>query len=185
MKHKGTQTIKTDRLILRALREGDAPSMFRNYCSDSEVTKYLTWPSHSTIESTKSLVEMWLLEYENKNCYRFAITLKENPDNVIGTIDVVSQDAQTNSAEIGYCIGRAFWGRGIVTEAFFAVIDYLFNMAGFNRIFARHDTENEASGRVMQKCGMKFEGILRKSSRNNRGIVDMAVYSILLDEYMK
>ncbi len=183
MNHKGTQTIKTDRLMLRALQSGDAPSMFQNYCSDSEVTKYLTWPAHSTIESTDRLLEMWLSEYNKKDCYRWAITLKDDIENVVGTIDVVSQDAKTDSAEIGYCIGKNFWGGGIMTEALSAVIGYLFGECEFKRVFARHDTQNAASGRVMQKNGMKLDGVLRRADRNNRGIVDTAVYSILISEY--
>jgi len=87
--------------------------------------------------------------------------------------------------EIGYCIGEKWWGQGIVTEAFRALIPYFFEKVGANRIQARHDSQNPASGRVMQKSGLTYEGTLRKADVNNTGIVDACMYSILKDEYFQ
>ena len=86
------------------------------------------------------------------------------------------------SAEIGYCLGRAFWGRGIMPEALRAVMDYLFDTAGLNRVWAGHDVNNPKSGRVMEKAGMRKEGILRASGINNQGIRDVAVWAALRDD---
>ncbi len=183
LKQVGTMPIETNRLMLRKFQSGDAVSMFENYCCDERVTKYLTWKPHSSISATKSVLELWIEEYKKDGYYQWAIALKEAPEVVIGSIAVVSQELTTRSAEIGYCLAEAYWGYGIMSEALAAAIKYLFLEGEFLRVFARHDTENEASGRVMQKCGMSFEGVLRKSGRNNRGIVDMAVYSILGSEY--
>ncbi|GAA0773821.1 hypothetical protein GCM10008908_22630 [Clostridium subterminale] len=75
---------------------------------------------------------------------------------------------------------------GIITEALKAVINYLFSEVGFNRIVATHDTNNIASGKVMIKSGMKYEGTLRQSEwRDNKGFYDLAVYAILKDEWLK
>ena len=85
--------------------------------------------------------------------------------------------------EIGYCIGQKFWNKGITTEAMKAIIRFFFEEVGVNRIEARHDTKNPASGRVMIKSGLKFEGILRQAGKNNTGINDLAVYAILKEDY--
>lgn len=84
-----------------------------------------------------------------------------------------------NAAEIGYCLGRAYWGRGIMPEALCAVLDFMFDEAGFNRIAACHDVGNPKSGRVMEKSGMKYEGTLRQAGKNNQGICDIACYAVL------
>lgn len=84
------------------------------------------------------------------------------------------------SCEVAFTIGRSFWNKGLTTEGLKAIINYLFNEVGMNRIEARHNTLNIASGVVMQKVGMKFEGILRQVEINKHGeFYDLAVYSIL------
>ena len=95
---------------------------------------------------------------------------------------MVHSDDAVRWAELGWVLGRAWWGRGIMPEAARRVLDLLFDEAGFERVTAKHDTENPKSGRVMQKIGMTYEGTLRRSHLNNRGIVDVAVYSLLLSE---
>lgn len=86
-------------------------------------------------------------------------------------------------AHIGYCIGRRWWHQGITSEAFAAVIRYFFETVGAGRVEARHDVNNPHSGGVMRKCGLKHEGTLRQSGRNNQGICDEAWYGILREEY--
>jgi ribosomal-protein-alanine N-acetyltransferase len=98
----------------------------------------------------------------------------------------MSIDNHNENCEIGYCIGRKFWNRGIVTEAFLAIIEFAFKDVGFIRITGRHDVENPASGRVMEKCGLKYEGTLRKINKNSTGVlVDCKYYSILKEEWVE
>lgn len=182
--HKGTQTLETSRLILRrALRE-DAELMHRNWASDPEVTKYLTWPPHESMEVTQKVISGWLSEYEKDNYYQWMIVLKEIGE-PIGSICAVRLNDRVEEAEIGYCIGRRWWHRGIMTEALSAIIGYLFTEVGMNRVSARHDPRNPHSGGVMRKCGMKYEGTHRDCDRNNQGICDAAQYSILRGEWQK
>ena len=94
-------------------------------------------------------------------------------------------DEKLESAELGWCIGKAWWGRGIMPEAGAAVIAYLFDEVGLNRVAARHDVRNPKSGRVMQKLGMTQEGVLRQAGHCNAGTGDIAVYSILKREYLE
>ncbi|MBR2888997.1 MAG: GNAT family N-acetyltransferase [Oscillospiraceae bacterium] len=182
MTHKGTQTIETSRLILRRAIREDAEPMFRNWASDPEVTKYLTWPAHSGIAVSEMVIGSWLQEYEKDSYYQWMIELK-GIGQPIGSISVVRQNDRVEEAEIGYCIGCHWWYRGIVAEALTAVIKFLFEEVGMNRITARHDPNNPNSGRVMRKCGMQYEGTTHASDRNNQGICDAAHYAIERSEW--
>ena len=159
--HKGTQIINTDRLLLRRFEFDDAYDMFKNWANDSVVTKFLTWKPHNNVDVTKEILEQWINEYEYNNIYDWAIELKEIGE-VIGGISLVKLDENYYSCEIGYCMSKRYWGKGIMSESLIAVIDYLFSEVGFNRIAAKHDTNNIASGKVMVKSGMKYEGTLRQ-----------------------
>ena len=181
MNKTGTQRIETHRLILRPFRAEDAEDMFANWASDPEVTRFLTWPPHSDAGVTRRLLSQWISHYEDGGYFQWAIELRETGA-VIGSIAVVKLEEAIGSAEIGYCLGRAFWGRGIMPEALRAVMDYLFDTAGLNRIWAGHDVNNPKSGRVMEKAGMRKEGILRASGINNQGIRDVAVWAALRDD---
>lgn len=181
MKNVGTKRLETDRLILRRFTMEDAKDMFENWASDDEVTKFLTWPTHSSIEVTKHILEGWVSRYENEDFYNWAIELKES-GKVIGNISVVELKERTECAEIGYCMSRSLWGKGIMPEALGEVIAFLFDEAEFNRVEAFHDVNNPKSGRVMEKAGMKYEGTLRQGSRNNQGLCDVVVHAVLKDD---
>lgn len=182
--HKGTQTIETPRLILRRAQIEDAELMFRNWANDADVTKYLTWPPHENLEVTKKLLASWVESYEEDDYYQWMIVLKELGE-PIGSISVVRQNDRVEEAEIGYCIGSRWWHRGIVSEALTAVMRYLFEEVGMNRVAARHDPNNPNSGRVMRKCGMIYEGTARSADRNNQGVCDAAHYAILRSDWKK
>ena len=180
--HIGTQDIHTDRLLLRRFTRDDIEPMFRNWANDDDVTKYLTWPSHSSTEVTSMLIEAWLDKYarEENDYYNWAITFKEHPEEPIGGIvAVMAEGARIPKAEIGYCMSKKYWGSGIMTESLGAVLDYMFDKVGLLRVEARHDTHNPASGKVMAKCGMVYEGIQRGCDRNNQGLCDTAVYAMI------
>lgn len=181
MKHLGTKRLETPRLILRPFVAEDAQAMYDHWASDGEVTKYLTWPTHSSVEISAMVLADWLSHYGEENYYQWAIVPKDL-GKPIGSMAVVNQKDAVRSVEIGYCIGKAWWHKGYTSEALAAVMDFFFDEVGVNRVEARHDTNNPNSGAVMKKCGMQLEGILRQSDRNNQGIVDAAVYSILASE---
>ncbi len=179
--HCGTQVIETERLILRPYTVFDAEAMYRNWASSDEVTRYLTWQAHTGVDATRKLLELWVESYQDPAVYHWGITLKGN-DTVIGDISVVHMNDKTAAAELGWCMGQAWWGQGIMPEAALAVRDYLFDRVGFHRIQARHDKNNPKSGRVMQKIGMQYEGTQRASDINNQGICDIVLYAILRED---
>ena len=176
--HKGTQVIETSRLILRPFTADDAQALFHNWASDPEVTRYLTWPTHGSVDISRMVLDSWVKSYENLESYQWAIELKALGQPV-GSISVVNQRQDIGEMEIGYCIGRSWWHQGITSEALGAVIDFLFRQVGANRLTARHDPRNPNSGNVMKKCGMVCEGTTRQSDRNNQGLCDTVHYAIL------
>lgn len=183
MNHLGTITLETARLILRRFRTEDAEQMYHNWASEDEVTRFLTWPTHPNADITRQIIGQWIKEYEKNDYYNWAIELKETGE-IIGSISVVSIREDISEAMLGYCMGTKWWGKEIMPEAGGAVIKYLFEQIGANRIGATHDKNNPKSGRVMQKLGMTYEGTLRRAEFNNQGIVDVVHYSILKEEYV-
>ena len=180
LKHKGTVRLETSRLILRRARMEDAEPMFYNWANDKEVTKYLTWPPHSNIEVTQKVLESWVESYEKEDYYQWMIVLKEIHE-PIGSI-MVSTVGRAQSAHVGYCIGKKWWHQGIMSETLKRVMDFLFDEVGYHRVEAMHDSNNPNSGKVMAKCGMKYEGTLRMADRNNQGICDACYYGLLAEE---
>lgn len=184
MNKTGTQRLETERLILRPFVMEDAEDMYRNWASDPEVTKFLTWPTHKSVEITRMVLNDWIPRYEDGGYFNWAMESKENGQ-VIGNLSVVKLREDTGAADMGYCMGRAYWGKGLMPEALQAVMDYLFHTVGLNRIAACHDVNNPKSGRVMEKAGMKFEGVWRQAGLNNQGICDEVWRAALRDEWEK
>lgn len=178
MENCGTKLIKTKRLVLRKFTKDDAFFVYKNWASDNEVTKYLKWPTHSSIDVTEKLIHQWVKNYENKNFYKWAITLKENINEPIGDISVNELNEITSTAIIGYVLSKSYWNQGIMTEALKAVINFLFNEVKVKKIDATHDVNNVNSGKVMQKSGMKYIKTIYKASKNNQGVCDVCYYSI-------
>lgn len=179
--HIGTQPITTPRLVLRRFEQGDAQAMFDNWCSDPEVAKTVTWDVHPNVAFTQALLDEWVKSYTFNTTYHWGITLDGE---LIGDIATVSHSPRNNSCAIGYCLSRKHWNQGIATEALIGVMRYLFKQAGYQRIVLHHELINPASGRVMQKAGLQFEGIMRRTYPCKGHMVDLAQYAALDDEWI-
>ena len=169
--------LRTQRLLLRRLTMQDAQDIF-DYSSDPQVAKHVLWDAHQSIAESKNYLRYMLRKYRLGEPSSWGIELIEEK-RIIGTIGFMWHSAENNSAEVGYSLSRAYWNRGIMTEALSAVIRYGFDRLGFNRIEAQHETENPASGAVMRKVGMRHEGTLRGRLYNKGRYVDVDLYSIL------
>lgn len=179
MKQIGTRELETKRLHLRRIRAEDAETMFDNWASDAQVTKYLTWSPHENREVTRALLSVWEKEYTRNDCYRWGLEEKTTGE-LIGMLDVVHTEPEIESAVIGYCLSRKYWNQGLMTEAVCAVNRYLLQKVGYNRVEAYHHVNNLASGKVMHKSGMIYEGIRRQGAKDKNGnYCDVAVYAIL------
>jgi ribosomal-protein-alanine N-acetyltransferase len=176
LEHKGSRILTTARLELRAYADTDYEMMYQNWASDPEVTKFLTWDTHTNIETTKALVSEWAQAYASPTVYHWGITMLSE---LIGDIAVVRWSEDHEWCEIGYCLCRRFWGRGIMTESLTEVIRYLLDDIGFHRIQLRYDSINTASGRVMQKTGLVYEGMMKDANRRKDGSwADVILYGL-------
>ncbi|BCJ99636.1 GNAT family N-acetyltransferase [Anaerocolumna chitinilytica] len=188
MNHKGTVRLETERLILRRFIIEDLEQIFYNCWSDFEVWK---WTSYQPMQNVKDVIDTaemftdkWLGAYERPNRYSWAIELKATGQ-VIGRFFGMHPDDYTNQIELAYELGRSWWNQGLMTEAVKAVIDFFFNEIGFNRIYANHAGPNMASGKVMQKAGLTYEGTMRQACKCNNGLFDKVNYAIIADDYIK
>ncbi len=182
MEHKGTKRLETERLILRKYKITDAEEMFVNWASSPVVTRYLTWQPYTRTSDVRLYIKSRIEAYQQQDCYEWVIEWKQNHQ-VIGSISVVNIDEQKNCAEVGYCLSEAYWGQGIMTEAFRTVIRFLFCDIGFERIEAKHDSRNSASGKVMEKCGLKIENLVPRDSESTENAVKTVVRALFRKDY--
>lgn len=183
MEQIGTKQLETKRLILRKLTIEDANEAFSNWCNSTKVDRYVLWKQHENVDVTKRQFEKWVLEYEDVKTYRWIVEIKETKQ-LIGTIDVSKKFLEYETCEIGYCYGEKFWGQGYATESLKAVIKYLFEEADAKLICAEHMENNPASGKVMKKAGMTYEGVQRSRVIDKEGKRnDLISYSITKEEY--
>ncbi len=157
MKHIGTRTLKTQRLILRAFKRRDAKQVYRSWASDAQVTRYLRWQCHESEAQTKALMKQWVKNYRHKDHYHWAI-VRRSDKVLMGALGIMpsTQPHGPNGYEPGYCLGAEFWGKGYATEALSAALDYFIGGTGASTLYCCHATQNEASGRVMRKAGFVF-----------------------------
>lgn len=182
MEHQGTVLLETERLILRRFTADDRDAAFSNWTGDARVTAFLRWPTHESSLVTERVLKDWSGQYQEPSFYQWAIVPKALGE-PIGTISVVELDERTEKVHIGYCIGSKWWHSGYTSEAFSAIIPFFFETVKVNRIESQHDPENPHSGNVMKKCGLLYEGTLRKADWSNRGIVDACMYGMLASDY--
>ena len=176
IKHKGTNTIETVRLVLRRFRAEDAEAMFQNWAGDPLVCQYLSWGPHRDVDASLKRIIHWVANYEYDNFYVWAIELKSS-HMPIGSISVEITNDKAETCEVGYCLGASYWNHGIMTEALRSVMHYLYYEIGYRMIQAKHDVLNPASGRVMKKAGMRMEMIeYNVGLRRDGTYYDCAVY---------
>ena len=185
MKYLGTKTLETERLLLRKVNIEDAKIAYKNWRCSNVVDKYVLWTKHESVEETTNLYKKWIEEYEDNKTFRWVVELKENHD-LIGTIDVSKKFIAYGTCEIGYCYSDKYWNKGYATEALKEVMRFLFEQCEAELIYARFMENNPASGKVMEKAGLIYEGKERSRIIDKEGIRnDLINYSITRDEYLK
>ena len=178
MKHIGTLDIETKQLLLRKQKIEDAADIFCIYGDSSIVPD-----PHENTEQTKNELKTWIKFYDKMDSYAWGIELKAIKK-IIGVIFTAHNDEQNKSCTISYKISRNHWNNGYATEALYHVIRFLLFDVGYNRVDAGHFIDNPASGRVMEKAGMKYEGTLRQSHFNWKtgAFIDTKVYGIIKED---
>lgn len=174
-------TLMTDRLILRLFDLADAPEVQR-LAGDYAIAAATLLPH----PYPDGLAEIWIASLrrgvEDGNAAAFAVTLAPER-NLIGSIRL-RIDEDLACGEAGFWIGKPYWGRGYATEATLAVIEYGFSSLGLHRIYGIHFSRNPASGRVMEKCRMVYEGRLRRRIRRWGVLEDADVWGAFRDEWL-
>ncbi len=169
--------LETRRLSLRKLRLSDADAIFE-YASDPEVAKFVTWEAHRSVGDSIAFISMVLGLYKTGREAHWAIIHKDD-DKVIGTCAFLDWNTTHASAEIGYALSRRYWGRGLMTEVVREMISFGFSAMKLDRIQAFCELDNTASCRVLEKTGMKCEGVLRAYKKIKGTGHDLKIYSII------
>lgn len=180
--HIGTNEIETNRLILRRFQYTDDESMLKYWVSDPDVQLLYSEPIYTTKEHVKVLLSKYINSYEKEDYYRWAIVLKETGE-CIGQVAYFLVDSKNHFAEIEYCIGTKFQKKGLATEAAKAVIIYGFENINLHKVQICHKAMNIASRKVIEKCGLIYEGTLRDFFYMEGEYFNRLYYSILKNEF--
>ena len=150
-----TPILETKRLMLRPFKKEDAQDVFTCWASDPDVARYMFWTSHNDIEKTKEWLDFEMGQIKKDDWYRFALVLKETNE-LIGTALIYFEE-EVDCWEIGYNLGKKYWGMGYTTEAVKGVIEFATEQLHITQIVGRYAKENPASGNVMRKLGFQYE----------------------------
>lgn len=176
------ERLETERLILRDFRLEDTEAVHA-YGSDPEVTQYMPWGPNRP-EDTAAFIARAL---EQKTTWPrlelgLALELKSEAQ-VVGAIALHLRDLRHSTMEIGYVLRRDLWGKGLVSEAARALMAMGFEQLGLHRITAACDVRNVGSYRVMEKLGMRREGLLRQDRQLRGEWRDTLIYGLLAEEW--
>ncbi len=174
---KNNPIFETSRLVLRKLEVQDATEYF-DILSDPETIRHTRWGLSQEVKDTITYLEYLEQKYQLKQAYHWGVVDKES-QKLIGRVAFISFDKENDRTEIGYVISRLYWNKGLITEAAKELIDYGFNELEVNRIEAKCNEDNLGSERVMQKIGMKLEGILREQLKMNGKYHNQKMYSLI------
>jgi len=174
--------IDLENYILREQEDRDVESFF-NYYSDPEVNKYILTEIPQSLEECRRELYYWRNCFYNNDGIYFAIADKKN-DKMIGSIGLTSHNNYHKRIELSYDMAKEYWRQGIMTKATLATLQYGFKFLGINRIEAVTSIYNEASVRLLEKCGFTYEGYLRQHRYHRGKLVDVYMFSILREEFL-
>jgi len=175
--------IRTERLLLRDFQPGDFDDVHA-YGSDPEVARYMEWGPNAEGD-TRAFLERAFASQATWPRFDFGLVIEHaQGGKVIGSIDLRLRDAANRTVEIGYCLNRKCWRQGIVFEASHALIDTAFRTLGLHRVIATCDVRNAASFGVMEKLGMRREGVLRQDRQIKDAWRDTYLYAVLAEEWL-
>lgn len=160
----------------------DADAVF-NYASDPEVTRYVLWDTHRAVRDSEEFLRSAVKGGEAGQQADWGIVEKSS-GRFVGACGLLPVPEHSR-AELGYVLSREYWGRGLMPEAVRAMIRFSFEKLDLNRVEARCIAENTASGRIMEKAGMTYEGTLRERELIKGAHRDMKLYAILRREYAR
>lgn len=181
MRYPAFQELETPRLRLRKIGMADLVD-FNRFAGSEEVTKYMFFRPHKSMEESAASIEKWAARQEAGGCYHWGIALKGS-DRLIGMIDLLRFDEEKGSCNFAYMLARDQWGRGYMTEALKAVIDFGFSQMELQRVEADYMAENEASGAVMRKAGLLCQGLTPCKYEKDGMLHDALSYAITREQW--
>lgn len=174
---KDNNILKSDRLILRPFTMDDIRDVYL-YASDPKVTEFLTWETHEDILETEQILNNFYIG--SNGIYAIELEIEER---CIGCIDL-RLDAENDKGSFGFVLNSNYWNQGYMSESLQLILDFAFIKLGLNRIESTHYLENKASGRVMEKCGMKYEGTGLQELKVKDIYYDVVHYGILKEDWV-
>lgn len=177
----GTLPLETQRTQLRRFRIEDSPAVYQGWGKLEECSRYFPWGPMPSPDFAQEKVKGWVERYPEGSYYQWAIVEKESGQ-LIGVVNLHSVDGANHLAETSYILSPAYWGRGIMTEVLREVLRFAFEEVGLHRVEADCFVGNEASKRVLEKCGMTCEGVSREKYWKDGGYLDAFCYAILQGE---
>jgi RimJ/RimL family protein N-acetyltransferase len=151
--------IPTERLLLRALRLSDAGLIFNGYATDVEAIRWMGFWPHESVRVTERLVANWVAAWDNEIGPKLFVVESGVDRRFLGIVDL---ELGAHGAVIGYVFCRDAWGQGYATEAVRRIVDLAFEHFAVWRVWATCAPQNPASKRVLEKAGMRHEGVLRR-----------------------
>ena len=170
--------LHTQRLMLRPWTEADAETLFK-YAADPEVGPAAGWAAHTSVEDSREIIRT-VLSAEGT----FAVCLDDRGGEPVGSIGWFVRDGLPDGVEIGYWIGKPFWGQGYIPEAVECVLEYLFTETDCPRVWCSHFLGNEKSKRVIEKCGFRPEFLQEREWPAIGKKLTEQFYSIRKAEYL-
>lgn len=184
LNHCGTQTLESDRLILRQFEYSDNEDMLINWVGDPKIQSLISEPVYTTKEEVKELLDKWISSYPKQDYYRWAV-IEKSSNICIGMIAIFLVDNKNYFCEIEYALGGKFHRKGYATEAVRLVLDFAFNQVNFHKVQVCHKEGNIASQGVIRKSNFTYEGTLRDYFYMDGKFVSRLYYSMLKEEYEK
>jgi len=152
------ETLTTERLLLRRAHPDDAQALFDAYASDPQATRYLSWRTHDTVAETTEFLENAATSWDGGGEFIWALV----PLGRTAAMGAIGAAPGPHGMEIGYVLGRDWWGQGLATEALTRLMAWLRTQPGVYRIWAYCAVEHARSARVLQRGGMTYEATLRR-----------------------
>ncbi len=178
-------TLQTRRLTLRPLRPEDETAIF-SYASNPEVARWTLWEPHKSLEDSRAFIADYAIaNYRQQVPDPYGIVLRDEPEHVLGTVGCHWASQLHLTMEVGFALAQEYWGRGLVTEASWAVLCFAFSICRPNRIQARCHQDNLSSGRVLTKLGMRSEGVLRCAACKASEVWDVELFSLIRKDWQR
>jgi len=183
MDSKTLPIITTPRLVLRWISEDDIDNLYEIF-SNSEVMRYWSTVPLPNQAAAAELQREIAEGNESEKMFKWGLALRDS-NIVIGTTTLFNLNLDNGRAELGYAMGRAYWGKGYMNEALKAFVSHAFEVMGLRRLEADVDPRNGASIRTLERLGFQREGFLRERWHVNGEIQDALFYGLLRHEWLK